>query len=180
MTNQKKQSSEAAVREIRRRSRRKFSPEEKIRIVLEGLRGEQSVSDLSAENPLRHLGPTLHQCFPLPLSQQIKQEFRQGLCDHYTAGLAAPWRRESCLVERPPNAHPAGVEVDVRPLIQLGSRYPSASSCRRSSSSSAFEGSGAGATPPSYRRASSSAKSRTSSGCAAATSCCSFGSASRS
>jgi len=46
MTNQKKQSTEAAVREIRRRSRRKFSPEEKIRIVLEGLRGEQSVSEL--------------------------------------------------------------------------------------------------------------------------------------
>jgi transposase-like protein len=41
MANPKKQSTEAAVREIRRRSRRKFSPEEKIRIVLEGLRGEQ-------------------------------------------------------------------------------------------------------------------------------------------
>ena len=38
MTSQKKQSTEAAVREIRRRTRRKFSPEEKIRIVLEGLR----------------------------------------------------------------------------------------------------------------------------------------------
>ncbi len=46
MANQKKQSSEAAVREIRRQTRRKFSPEEKIRIVLEGLRDEQSVSDL--------------------------------------------------------------------------------------------------------------------------------------
>ncbi len=46
MSTQKKQSSEAAVREIRRRTRRKFSPEEKIRIVLEGLRGEQSVSEL--------------------------------------------------------------------------------------------------------------------------------------
>jgi transposase len=33
-------------REIRRRTRRKFSPEEKVRIVLEGLRGEQSVSEL--------------------------------------------------------------------------------------------------------------------------------------
>jgi len=34
------------VREIRRRTRRKFSPEEKIRIVLDGLRGEQSVAEL--------------------------------------------------------------------------------------------------------------------------------------
>ena len=42
----KKQSTEAAVREIRRRTRRKFAPEEKVRIVLEGLRGEQSISEL--------------------------------------------------------------------------------------------------------------------------------------
>jgi transposase len=46
MTKQKKQSAEAAVRDIRRRTRRKFSPEEKIRIVLEGLRGEQAVAEL--------------------------------------------------------------------------------------------------------------------------------------
>ena len=42
----KKQSTEAAVRDIRRRTRRKFSPEEKIRIVLEGLRGEESIASL--------------------------------------------------------------------------------------------------------------------------------------
>lgn len=40
MPAKKKQSSEAAVREIRRRARRRFSSEEKIRIVLDGLRGE--------------------------------------------------------------------------------------------------------------------------------------------
>ncbi len=39
----KKQTAEAAIREIRRRTRRKFAPEEKVRIVLEGLRGEQSI-----------------------------------------------------------------------------------------------------------------------------------------
>jgi transposase len=46
MSKERKPSTEAAVRDIRRRTRRKFSPEEKIRIVLEGLRGEQSVADL--------------------------------------------------------------------------------------------------------------------------------------
>jgi len=46
MPRTKKQSTEAAVRDIRRGTRRKFSPEEKIRIVLEGLRGEQGVAEL--------------------------------------------------------------------------------------------------------------------------------------
>ena len=34
------------VKEIRRKTRRKFSSEEKIRIVLEGLRGECSIAEL--------------------------------------------------------------------------------------------------------------------------------------
>jgi transposase len=46
MPRSKKQSTEAAVREIRRRTRRKFSSEEKIRIVLEGMRGEVSIAEL--------------------------------------------------------------------------------------------------------------------------------------
>ena len=60
MPRTKKQSAEAAVREIRRRTRRKFAPEEKIRIVLEGLRGEQSavegVLQTGRTSPVR--GPT--------------------------------------------------------------------------------------------------------------------------
>ena len=36
----------AKVREIRRKTRRKYSAEEKIRIVLEGLRGEESIAAL--------------------------------------------------------------------------------------------------------------------------------------
>jgi transposase len=39
-------SAEKVVREIRRRTRRRFSAEEKIRIVLEGLRGEESIAAL--------------------------------------------------------------------------------------------------------------------------------------
>ena len=37
---------EKTIKDIRRRTRRKFSTEEKIRIVLEGLRGEVSVAEL--------------------------------------------------------------------------------------------------------------------------------------
>ncbi|BEQ16962.1 hypothetical protein FAK_40280 [Desulfoferula mesophila] len=37
---------EGKVREIRRKTRRKYSAEEKIRIVLEGLRGEESIAEL--------------------------------------------------------------------------------------------------------------------------------------
>jgi len=44
MTN--KDPAEKAVRDIRRKTRRKHSPEEKIRIVLDGLRGEDSIAAL--------------------------------------------------------------------------------------------------------------------------------------
>jgi len=37
---------EKIVREIKRKTRRKFSSEEKIRIVLEGLRGEETIAEL--------------------------------------------------------------------------------------------------------------------------------------
>ncbi len=37
---------EKIVREIKRKTRRKFSAEEKIRIVLEGLRGEETIAEL--------------------------------------------------------------------------------------------------------------------------------------
>ena len=42
----KKESAESAVRDIRRRIRRRFSAEEKIRIVIEGLRGEVRIASL--------------------------------------------------------------------------------------------------------------------------------------
>lgn len=37
---------EATVREIRRKTRKKYSAEEKVRIVLEGLRGEEKIAEL--------------------------------------------------------------------------------------------------------------------------------------
>jgi transposase len=42
----KKEPAEKAVRDIRRKTRRRFTAEEKIRIVIEGLRGEESIASL--------------------------------------------------------------------------------------------------------------------------------------
>jgi len=40
------QNPESVVREIKRNTRRKFSSEEKIRIILEGLKGEESIATI--------------------------------------------------------------------------------------------------------------------------------------
>ena len=45
---EKNKSAEATVRNIRRKTRKKYSAEEKIRIVLDGLRGESTIADQNA------------------------------------------------------------------------------------------------------------------------------------
>jgi len=50
--NQKKQSAESKIKEIRRHTRKKYSSEEKIRIVIEGLRGEVSIAELCRKEGL--------------------------------------------------------------------------------------------------------------------------------
>lgn len=42
MRREENRSPEAVVREIRRKTRREFSPEERIRIVLEGMKGDET------------------------------------------------------------------------------------------------------------------------------------------
>jgi transposase len=48
----KEQTPEKVVQEIRRKPRRRFSAEEKIRLVLEGLRGEESIATLCRKEGL--------------------------------------------------------------------------------------------------------------------------------
>ena len=57
MTGKQGSSPESIVREIKRQTRRKFGAEEKIRIVLEGLRGEASISDLCRKESIH---PTMY------------------------------------------------------------------------------------------------------------------------
>jgi transposase len=49
----KKRSAEKTVRDIRRATRRHYSAEEKIRIVLDGLRGEDSIAELRRREAIR-------------------------------------------------------------------------------------------------------------------------------
>jgi transposase len=46
MARTKKKSAESIVKDIKRQTRRKFSSEEKIRIVLEGFKGEESITEI--------------------------------------------------------------------------------------------------------------------------------------
>lgn len=46
MRPKEKQEPESIIREIKRKTRRKFTSEEKIRIVLEGSQGESSIADV--------------------------------------------------------------------------------------------------------------------------------------
>jgi transposase len=57
MTGQREGSTEAIIRDIKRKTRRKFTAEEKIRIVLEGLRGEASINDLCRKEGIH---PTMY------------------------------------------------------------------------------------------------------------------------
>jgi transposase len=46
MAKKKSKNSKSIIKEIKRKTYRKYSSEEKIRIVLEGLRGEESISSI--------------------------------------------------------------------------------------------------------------------------------------
>ena len=46
MERKAKQGPESVVREIKRNNRRKINAEEKIRIILEGLKGEESIANI--------------------------------------------------------------------------------------------------------------------------------------
>jgi len=46
MTTQKKKDARSVIKEIKRKTYKKYSAKEKIRIVLEGLRGEESIAEI--------------------------------------------------------------------------------------------------------------------------------------
>ena len=76
-------STEQVVREIHRRTRRRFSAEEKVRIVLEGLRGEESVAELCRREGL---APNLYYRW----SKEILEAGKKRLLGDTTREATAP------------------------------------------------------------------------------------------
>jgi transposase len=72
------------IREIRRATRRKFSAEEKIRIVLEGLRGEITVSEL---------------CRRESISPTVYYRWSKAFLEAGKNGLTRDTRRDATAVE---------------------------------------------------------------------------------
>ena len=74
----KAKSAEKVVQDIRRKTRRRFSAEEKIRIVLEGLRGEESIATLCRREGLN---PNLYYRGAFNGSMQHEPDEEVSWCD---------------------------------------------------------------------------------------------------
>ena len=70
---------EQIVKDIRRATRRHFSAEEKIRVVLEGLRGEESIAEL-CRPPGDRLVDVLRLVQGVPRGRQEEARGRHGAC----------------------------------------------------------------------------------------------------
>ena len=87
---------EKVVREIKRQTRRKFSAEEKIRIVLEGLRGDLSIAELcrrgwADQMVLSHDASCFIDWFPKQLVEQAAPDWNyRQVCE-----VVIPALRES-------------------------------------------------------------------------------------
>jgi transposase len=75
MSSKKKASHESIVREIKRKTRRKFTAEEKIRIILEGLKEEESIADLCRKEGIH---PTMYYKWSIAFLEAGKQRLSGG------------------------------------------------------------------------------------------------------
>src|SRR5215468_2453615 len=99
------ESAEKAVRDIRRATRRHHSAEEKIRIVLEGLRGEDSIAELCRKEGI-------NQNLYYRWSKEFLEVFRiREVRDHRTGGTVVALNPPDTGSNRDP-------EIDVLRLVQ--------------------------------------------------------------
>lgn len=83
---------ESVVRDIKRKTRRKFSSEEKIRIVLEGLRGEESIAELCRREAI---SPNLYYNWSKEFLEAGKKRLSGNAKREATSGEVLELRREN-------------------------------------------------------------------------------------
>ena len=87
-----KQSPESVVREIKRKTRRKFNPEEKIRIILEGLRGEDSIARICRREGI---APSLYYKWSKAFLEAGKQRLKGDTLREATSSEVSELRKEN-------------------------------------------------------------------------------------
>ena len=88
---------EKVVREIHRRTRRRFSAEEKIRIILEGLRGEESIAELCRREGL---APNLYYRWSKEFLEAGKKRLRGDTTREATAPEVKTLREENARLKQ--------------------------------------------------------------------------------
>lgn len=92
MPQKKNQSPDSIVREIKRKTRRIFSGEEKIRIILEGLKGEISISELCRRERIH---PTQYYKWSKEFLEAGKQRLNGDTVREATSGEVKDLRDEN-------------------------------------------------------------------------------------
>jgi transposase len=87
----------ARVREIRRKTRRRYTAEEKVRIVLEGLKGEESVAGLCRAGLCRREGisPNLYYTWSKEFLEAGKRRLQGDTKREATSGEVVSLRQEN-------------------------------------------------------------------------------------
>ena len=92
MNVQRKNSPESIIKEIKRKTRRKFTAEEKIRIVLEGLKGEESLVDLCRREGIH---PTLYYKWSKDFLEAGKRRLKGDTVREANSGEVNEFRAEN-------------------------------------------------------------------------------------
>jgi len=87
-----KKSSESIVREIKRKTRKKYSAEEKIRIVLDGLRGEDSIATICRREGI---APNLYYKWSKDFLEAGKRRLNGDMVREATSGEVTELREEN-------------------------------------------------------------------------------------
>ena len=92
MAEKKKKKPEEIIREIKRQTRRKFTSEEKIRIVLEGMKGEESIATICRREGIN---PNLYYRWSKSFLEAGKRRLSGDTQREATTGEVIELRREN-------------------------------------------------------------------------------------